>query len=351
MKILINRTDAIGDTLLSIPLGRLIKYHYPKAQLGFIVSPRSSELIPLCVGVDKVFTLNTKSSKREKWNQCREFFNEFTPDYYFHMGGDFTPSAYAFFKRIAFRGGLVSKVPSFVFLNRGLRQSRSQVDKHESEYNMDLAASMGITWDQKFRDDNAESLAPTFKMDQLLQEKIRSERFNFEGRKLIYIHPGMSGHTLNWPNECYGELAGLLHEEYATTHKIIVSYTPGDMAYVEGMKASMNKDALADTLFFDGSIKGLVDFTYALSLADLFIGPSTGTTHMANALRLKQVALYSPIKVQSEKRWGPFYRDEKVVVISPTSEGIEKNGIENSMATITVQEVLQSCRRLIQSEG
>lgn len=347
MKILINRTDAIGDTLLSIPLGRLIKYYHPEAKIAFILSHRSADLVDLCEGVDQVFTLDTKASRSNKWQQCSDFFNEFHPDYYFHLGGDFTPSAYAFFKRIPFRGGLVSKIPSFLFLNQGVRQSRSQVTKHESEYNMDLAAPMGITWNTKFIEENARMLAPFFELDQQRRTRVQSERFDFEHRKLIFIHPGMSGHTLNWPNESYGKLANLLHERFGPTHKIVVSYTPSDLPYVEGMKSAMNDQTLQDTLFFDGSVHGLVDFTYALSLADLFIGPSTGTTHMANAMRIKQVALYSPIKVQSEKRWGPFFRDGNVVVLCPTAEDLLQYGEEKVMATISLDEVFGHCCDLL----
>ena len=357
MKILINRTDAIGDTLLSIPLGRLIKFHYPEAQIGMIVSPRSAELIPLCVGIDKVYTLEVKASFKEKYSSCRKFFSEFKPDHYFHMGGDFTPSAFAFFKGIPFRGGLVSKIPSFIYLNQGVRQSRSLVEQHESEYNMDLARPMGITWDKEFVRQNCDSLSPKFILDEIKREKIRKSRFDFEGRKLIFIHPGMSGHTLNWPNEYYGELANQIYENFKDEYKIIVSFTPSDHKYVAGMKASMNEDVIADTLFFDGSIAGLVDFTYVLSLAALFIGPSTGTTHMANALRLKQVALYSPIKVQSLERWGPFFRDENVEVFRPNigsvniSTDYKKEDLEQSMTSITVEEVLNVCKKLLGLKG
>lgn len=347
MKILINRTDAIGDTLLSIPLGRLIKYHYPQAKLGFILSSRSAPLIKLCKGVDQVYTLDTKAALRTKWQQCAQFFSDFTPDHYFHMGGDFTPSAYAAFKGISFRGGLLSKAPSFLFLNHGVRQSRSQGNKHESEYNMDLAAPMGVHWDGKLRATQAATLAPLFQLDAKKCAELRNERFYFEGKKLIFIHPGMSGHTLNWPNRYYGELANLLYEKFGPTHKIIISFTPSDTAYVEGMKMAMDEGTCSAAFFFDGSINGLVDFTYALSLAELFIGPSTGTTHMANAMRIKQVALYSPIKVQSEKRWGPFFRDDDVVVLAPTEDDLRQYGQDNVMTTISVEEVFKHCCDLL----
>ncbi len=341
MRILINRTDAIGDTLLSIPLGRLIKLRHPQAIIGFIVSPRSADLIPLCEGVDQVYVLNPKMPSSEKKKTCRDAFNDFKPTHFFHMGGDFTPMAVAFWKRIPFRGGLVSKLPTFFYLNKGVRQSRSQVDKHESAYNMDLAFPMGISWSEEDLKMYSDLLSPKFILDELKRIKLKEDSLSFAGKKLIYIHPGMSGHTLNWPNEFYGELANKLYKEFHATHQLIVSYTPSDLPYVEGMKKSMKEEVINNTFFFDGSLKGLVNFTYCLSLADLFIGPSTGTTHMANALRLKQVALYSPIKVQSEKRWGPFYRDDKVEVFSPEM-GMDMN-------SISVEDIYQACSRLIKS--
>ena len=51
--------------------------------------------------------------------------------------------------------------------------------------------------------------------------------------------------------------------------------------------------------------------------ASLFVGPSTGTTHIANALDIPQIAIYSPIKVQSALRWGPYKQGDKVKVLVP----------------------------------
>ncbi len=45
-----------------------------------------------------------------------------------------------------------------------------------------------------------------------------------------------------------------------------------------------------------------------ISNASLFIGPSTGPTHIANALGIHTISIYSPIKVQSALRWSPFFK-------------------------------------------
>jgi ADP-heptose:LPS heptosyltransferase len=45
----------------------------------------------------------------------------------------------------------------------------------------------------------------------------------------------------------------------------------------------------------------------SLGHAQLCIAPSTGPLHIANALGVKTLGIYSPLKVQSTKRWRPFF--------------------------------------------
>ena len=55
-----------------------------------------------------------------------------------------------------------------------------------------------------------------------------------------------------------------------------------------------------------------------LSHASLFVGPSTGTTHIASVLGVPVVGLYSPIKVQSALRWAPVTKNpDKIKILVP----------------------------------
>lgn len=55
-----------------------------------------------------------------------------------------------------------------------------------------------------------------------------------------------------------------------------------------------------------------------LTKAILFIGPSTGTTHIAAVLGVPVVGIYSPIKIQSSLRWGPLSKNkEKIKLLVP----------------------------------
>ena len=92
-----------------------------------------------------------------------------------------------------------------------------------------------------------------------------------------------------------------------------------------------------------------------LSNAALFVGPSTGTTHLANILGVKVVTIYSPIKVQTSLRWGPFFRSpEKVRVVVPDVVCGEKFQCAGSsclyyecMGKIEVDEVFESIQELM----
>jgi ADP-heptose:LPS heptosyltransferase len=98
--------------------------------------------------------------------------------------------------------------------------------------------------------------------------------------------------------------------------------------------------------FFDGSQKGLRFFASIVKQAALFVGPSTGTTHIANGFDVPLVALYSPLSVQGVVRWGPWRGETKKQVRAYTPSK-EASGLKNPMETIMVAEILKSAVELL----
>jgi len=350
MKFLINRTDAIGDTLLSTPVARLIKEKFPEAEVTFLVSPRVGDLIELCEGIDRVVIYDSKESFSKRFSLLLELFKEQKIDHFLHLGGSFLPCFAAFYKSIPFRGGLISKFSSFIWLNKGVRQSRSMVTQHESDYNLNLLAPLGIqySWGKRA------SYAPELRINKALAQQYLEEIPELNGSNqgpLIFIHPGMSGHTLNWSSRNYARLVERLMTKTQGSLRIVISFTPSDEPYLKGLKDFLKDkgELQKHVFFFNGAEKGLVHFVHLLSNAQVFVGPSTGTTHLANALNIPQVAIYSPIKVQSALRWGPFRTGEKTRVIVPDvvcGEVKQCAGVScpyyECMAKIEVDEVFQT---------
>lgn len=313
MKILINRTDALGDTILTEPIAALLRKKFPEADIRFLISPIAVPLFENHPYVNGVFSYNKKHSFFSKLSRLRSIFKEFKPDIYLFAGGDHLPSYYSWLKGVESRGGLVSKWPSFLFLNKGIRQKRSLVTMHESDYNLNLLKGIGVKYEREERD----QLAPEIHLDNSESSKAQEEfRSDLESNGLnselpyIFIHPGMTGHTLNWSSRNYGRLIDKLERQYPNQFNWIISHTPADQPYLVGIKDHIQKQSHLENkvLFFDGSLKGLSHYMKILKEAKAFIGPSTGTTHIANTLKVPVVGIFSPIKVQSALRWGPFNR-------------------------------------------
>ena len=256
MNVLINRTDAIGDCLLSTPLARLLKEKHPEAYITFLVSPRAGELISLCEGVDEVAIYDPKWSFLKKASFLKRLLASKKWTHYFHLGGSFLPTSFAFLKGIKKRGGLRSKFFSFLFLNKGIRQSRSTVVMHESEYNMALAEPFFIQFNYQKRNNYQPLLRVT---SQEASDELKASGLPTL-KKLIFIHPGMSGHTLNWSSRNYGRLIDRLFQKLGDEYHFVVSFTPSDGPYLEGLKdyLSQNSHLENNVTFYDGSEKGLV---------------------------------------------------------------------------------------------
>lgn len=361
MRIIINRSDAIGDLILTSPVAQRLKEKYPDCKITFIISPKCNDVLINHPFIDDVYILDHKKSFFSKFMGLRELFNREKTDIYFHFGGKHLPSFFAWLKRVPFRGGLKSKWQSFAFLNKAVRQKRSTVEMHEVDYNQLVLGPLGIDYDFEKRNLYPPRISLT--KDEVLKhfaefksEVDRGEKVSFE--EIFFVHPGMTGHTLNWPSKNYGKFIKRLHHEFPGRFLFVLSHTPGDMKYVNGVLKELdleNDKALKSHVYlFDGSKKGLRHYMSVLSKANYFIGPSTGTTHISNILGVKTIAIYSPIRVQSAKRWGPYDRsaDKTVVIVPDIVCGEQFNCLGPScpyyrcMGVIEVEEAFEAFNKL-----
>ena len=313
MKILINRSDAFGDAILAAPMAKMIKTHFPESHITFLVSPKANDLFKNHPYIDNVKIYHRNLSFISKLKQIFSIFKEVQPTHYFYVGGGYLPNIVAWIKLTTFRGGLISRWHTFLFLNHGVRQKRSMVAMQEFEYNLNLLVPMGISYhfadrlnfvpeivlEDLERDENYQDF-----VEMLEKEKISSNR------PFIFIHPGMSDNSLNWSSRNYGRLILKLENKYPQRFNYIISHTPSDYYSLQGVRDVIEKKEnsfMSDRIyFFNGQIKGLRHLLCVLSKAKLFIGPSTGMTHAAAILGIPVVAIFSPIKSQSAQRWSPL---------------------------------------------
>ena len=365
MKVVINRTDAIGDTLLTLPMAKKLKKHFPHCHITFIISPKTVPILEANPIVDNYWVYDKSMSSLKNLIDLKERFTKEKIDKYLHVGGSHIPSLAALIAGIKFRGGLLNKWQTFFLLNNGVRQRRSLVEMHESEYNINLLHPLGVDYHYSEK----ESCAPEVLLREEEKEKafkdfkeqVEKEKVSFK-KEMIFIHPGMTGHTLNWSSKNYARIISRLEKSFPDRFLFVLSFTQNDKDYIDGVSEQLGQKGFSSlknrVFYFDGGIKGLRNYMAVLSNAALFVGPSTGTTHLANILGVKVVTIYSPIKVQTSLRWGPFFRDSKKVrVVVPDVVCGEKFQCAGSsclyyecMGKIEVDEVFESIQELLNNK-
>ncbi len=323
---LINRSDAIGDTILTTSMAKLIKAHYPDSLVYFIVSQRVGSLLKDHPFIDGYRVYHRERKFFFKMREIYRIFREIRPTHYIFVGGGFFPNFMAFITRVKNRGGLKSRWHTYLFLNNGVRQKRSLVTMHEMEYNLNLLVPFGIHYSHHEFLNLIPELACTLDDDEqafsLLNVELQKKGLD-PNKKIIIIHPGMTGHTLNWSSRNYGRLLVRLEEKFPDRFNFLISHTASDAPYLVGINEILNQEGNRERLrksvyFYDGKLFGIKSFLSLCKYAALYVGASTGTTHIAAAMGTPIVGIYSPIKIQSRLRWGPLSKDiNKTRIVVP----------------------------------
>ncbi len=362
MTVLINRSDAIGDTILTIPMAKLLKVHYPDAKIVFLVSQRVADLLKHHPEIDEFKVYHRQKKFFLKMREVFRIFREVKPTHYFFVGGGFFPNFMAFITGVPFRGGLKSRWHTYLFLNQGVRQKRSLVTMHEMEYNLNLLAPLDIHYSFHEFANLVPSVHTSAEEDvealEFLAKKLQEKNLD-PNKKFIVLHPGMTGHTLNWSSRNYARLISRFEAKFPDRFNYFVSYTAADAPYLVGVNEILtlpeNEHLKSKVFLYDGNVFGLRRFVSIIKSAALYVGASTGTTHIASISGTPVVSLYSPIKVQSSLRWGPVAKDSsKVKVVVPDVICGEKNRCAlracpyyECMGKIEVEDIVREAQKVL----
>jgi len=341
VKILVTRTDRLGDLVLSLPVLRFIKSQRPDWALHVLVAPGSVPLVENDPDVDKVWTWvpgDAAAGRDLQVSFRREGFSAaIMLQYHRELAVLLKKSG------IPHRHGPLSKLSSWFLLNRGSIQNRSRCRFHEMEYNLQLAEKL-VGNPSPGR---GEGPAPVLHVSPGQRDLGRAFRERNAGgaEVVVFVHPGSGGSALDWEPRRFAGVANSLAS--LDGFRVFVTGAETDREVVEAVRSRLVPavEVLLDRFT-------LRDFLGVLAAGDLFIGPSTGPLHMAAALGLATVGLYPPVPTMAPERWGPRGTLARTVVPGidcPSRKFCRRERCEhyNCMAKIFERDVLDIALALV----
>ncbi len=326
-RILVARPDRLGDVVLSTPVIEALGRHYPRARISVMVRAAIAPVIRGLPYVEEVLVFDpdgVHSGLRGLWRLAGELRARG-----FRIGvvlqSHWKIAAALFLARVRYRVGPLSKIHSFLFYNRGVRQRRSLVEMHETDYNLQLLRRLGIRVPTRTLQTRVAVSAEARSWAEGWCREQGLEAPDSQGRAWVGVHPGMGGSALNWPDTHYVELIRSLLQE---GHPVLVTGGPGEAELLNGIRSALvgppgakapQEHPSAKVLFYGGREAGPVDRLAALiDRCAVYVAPSTGPLHVAVALGKPVVSFFPPIRVQSVLRWGPYVEeDERRGVLVP----------------------------------
>lgn len=324
-KYLFVRLDRIGDLVLTLPSDQVLS----SADVTWAISKNLDFLAKASVPPRK--TLLLEKQFQPGFRSLVEWIKKEQPQGIIIFNGPWWVYFAAFIYRIPLRGGVKSRWYSFLFLNRGIRQKRSLSQKNELDYNLDLVQSV-------LQIKSQENTPPLRIEADQNTSKTFAHRFGLVPLSYVIIHPGMGGSAENWPLEKWETLI----RKAVLKFSVVITGTSIDESWLFPLKKKLAD--LPQIHWLDEKLNAN-ELLSAMKGASAVVAPSTGVVHLAASLGVKTIGIYSPVRVQAPKRWGPLGPQVSVHVPQVSCPGHFKCHMQecqyyNCMDQISVESVL-----------
>lgn len=300
-RILIVRTDRIGDVLLSTPVIKSLRDSFPSTYIAMMVSPYSKDIVDGNPYLDEVIIYD-KDGKHRSWRKSMKFASNLKKKR-FDLAIILHPTnrvhLVTFFAGIPKRVGYNRKL-GFLLTDR-IKHIKQLGEKHELEYNLDLLRYLGL------EPQDQTTFMPLKPESERWVEELLEEEGLKKSDKLLAIHPGASCPSKIWLNERFAEVADRLIEKYG--FKVLVISGPGDITLAQKVISQMLYAAI--NLAGKTSVSQLASL---LKRCRLFISNDSGPVHIASAVGTPVISIFGRNqKGLSPKRWGPLGENDRIL--------------------------------------
>jgi len=289
-KIVISRTDSIGDVALTLPLAGILKEQFPSAKIIFLGQTYTKPVIECCSLIDEIWEWN-EILKLNAGEQI-DWFKKQGVDTFIHV---FPRKEIA---RLAKKAGIKNRIGTshriFHLTTCNFRPgfTRKNSDLHEAQLNTKLLFPFGVERE--------------FSLDDLLNyagftnvQPIPNSLNNFfdTGKKNIIFHPKSQGSAQEWEIGNFVELALVLNPS-----KVNIFFTGTEK---EGLLFRHLLPKQENIFDVTGKMT-LAELISFISKCDLLLAASTGPLHLAGLTGINTIGLFSKKKPTHAGRWKPL---------------------------------------------
>lgn len=288
--LVIRQHDQLGDLLLSTPVLRALREHFPHAFIAVMVRNYTYEVMQHNSCIDQVILFREKiADYTYRW--LRQFTSQLLAGYDLTIvlntvSHSLTSDLFAWLSRARFiLGSEHLKFPGSqrnFFYN--LNAPYDEKIKNQTERNLDIVRYLAV-------DTQNRGEMMTLRPDEILWagEFIK----NTEGR-VIGIHPGAGKLPNRWPIRCFKALISVLQERYQPL--FVLSWGPKEQDLgQELVNVAGIRYVLANNL-------KLRQLAAIMTQMDLFFCNDTGVMHLAAAVKTPVVAIFGPT---DPEQWKP----------------------------------------------
>lgn len=332
--ILIVRTDRIGDVILSLPMAAIIKKHFPKCKVTFLLREYTKPLAGNNPFIDEVITLIEENGKPSIGKNVALLKNKY--DVCVVAYPTYTIGLILFLSNIKTRIGTGYRWYSF-FFNKKVYEHRKYGERHELEYNVRLLQPLGIN--EEVNEENVSfGISPSQENKEKVKNTLTSPGINFS-KQIIIVHPGSGGSAVDLPIDKMKTIISSLSLEPL---EILITGSSSEKELCQSLVVNNSTINLAGKYNL-GELMALIDH------CDLMIANSTGPIHIAAALGKHVIGFYPKFTAAAPKRWGPYTTKKKIFLPTIDCGNCTRKQCEklNCMDSIGTEEVVNAAKKFL----
>ena len=326
-RIIISRTDSIGDVMLTLPLCNWIKNNFKGVYIIFLGSFYTNPVVDCYTSIDEF--VDWKEIDNLPTGQKIESFRNLKADIIVHVFPRKEIANLSKKAKIQYRIGTSHRTFHFLTCSHRINFTRKKSLLHESQLNFELLRPFGLTEIPNFEEIN-KSTSHFLPLNNQLPEFI-TKKLNPNKEKNIILHPKSQGSAVEWGLENYRSLSLKLEKLGYTV------FFTGTEKEGELFRSSIHfNDHIIDT---SGKLTlyQLIDF---ISICGSLVACSTGPLHIAGYLNCNTIGLFSPRKPIHPGRWRPLGSKVQILVNDENCEVCKKRKPCHCIEKITVERVL-----------